>query len=141
VRRQLVRRLTPNYTVGAVVLLRDTDQRLLLIRQPHATGWSLPGGLAARHESPAQTAARELLEEVGVRLDASQLQPAVPNARVSAGSQQVDMVFTATVPASVALHTDPPEVAEAGWHAADALPELTPTTRTLLALYGMGSGA
>ncbi len=141
VRRQLIRRLTPNYTVGAVVLLRDADRRLLLIRQPHATGWSLPGGLSARHETPAQTAARELLEEVGVQLDAAQLQPAVPSARVSAVHQQVDMVFTATVPPSVALHIDPAEIIAVDWHAVDALPKLTPTTQALLALYGMRPSA
>ncbi len=136
-RTQLVRRLTPNYTVGAVVLLRDPDHRLLLIRQPRSSGWSLPGGLGARHDPPAQTAARELLEEIGVRLDAAALQPAVPNARVSPVGQQVDMIFTATVPASITLRTDPAEIAAVGWYSPDALPTLTPATRALLRLFSL----
>ncbi|MGH3545993.1 MAG: NUDIX hydrolase [Mycobacteriales bacterium] len=136
---QLVRRLTPNYTVGAVVLLRDPDHRLLLVRQPHAIGWSLPGGLAERHEAPAQTAARELAEEIDVRLDASAIQPANPNARVDPVSQQVDLVFTATVPASLTLRTDPAEIAAVDWYSPDALPALTPPTQALLGLYELRS--
>lgn len=140
-RGQLVRRLTPNYTVGAVVLLRDADDRLLLVRQPHAHGWSLPGGLAARREDPAHTAARELAEEVGVRLDISELTPAHPNARVSARSQQVDMVFTARVSADLVLTTDPAEISEAHWYHPQQLPPLTAPTRQLLVLYRLTPSA
>jgi 8-oxo-dGTP diphosphatase len=57
----------------AVGVLRASDGRVLLTeRKPgkDAAGfWELPGGQIEPGESPAQAAARELLEEVGVRAD------------------------------------------------------------------------
>jgi 8-oxo-dGTP diphosphatase len=54
---------------GAVV--RDDGGRLLLIRrgtEPGRGQWSLPGGRVEPGEQPAQAAAREVLEETGVRV-------------------------------------------------------------------------
>jgi 8-oxo-dGTP pyrophosphatase MutT (NUDIX family) len=141
VRRRLVRSLTPNYTLGAVVLVRDPAGALLLLRQPSATGWSLPGGLLERHETPSQAAARELAEETGIRIDSGVLRPAQPNARVSTASQQVDMVFLLDLrDGDPALNLDPVEVAEAAWFTTSSLPGLTPPTARLLAAYGLGPG-
>lgn len=57
----------------AVGVLRAPDGRVLLTeRKPgkDAAGfWELPGGQIEQGESPVQAAARELLEEVGVRAD------------------------------------------------------------------------
>jgi 8-oxo-dGTP pyrophosphatase MutT (NUDIX family) len=141
VRRRLVRLVTPNYTVGAVVLLRNPDGRLLLLRQPPGAGWSLPGGLLDRHEEPADGALRELEEETGLRLSPDQLVPAHPSAVVTARVQQVDCVFTATVDAAVALDLDPVEVLEARWYAPESLPWLTAPTARLLSHYGLGPWA
>lgn len=66
-RRGAVRAGTPGFTVGAVCLL-ERDGRLLMLRQPHREGWSLPGGLLSRRESAADAVQRELLEEIGVRV-------------------------------------------------------------------------
>ncbi len=138
-RRRLVQAVTPNYTLGAVVLLRDQADRLLLVRQPPGYGWSLPGGLLDRGETPQAAAARELAEETGVRLPPATLRPTDPNAQVNAVSRQVDMVFTATVDASTTgLAVDSVEIIEAGWYAIDALPALTVSTARLLARYGIG---
>jgi 8-oxo-dGTP pyrophosphatase MutT (NUDIX family) len=141
VRRRLVRFLTPNYTLGAVVLVRDPDGALLLLRQPSAVGWSLPGGLLERHETPAEAAARELAEETGIRVAPGVLRPAQPNARVSTASQQVDIVFLLDLhDGGPALSLDPVEVAEAAWFTTSGLPGLTPPTARLLAVYGLGPG-
>jgi hypothetical protein len=76
-----------------------------------------------------------------VVLDPSALTPAVPNAIVHAKGW-VDMVFTASVPASTTtLTVDGAEVYEAAWHPLDDLPRLTKATARLLALYGIGPGA
>ncbi|MCW2569197.1 MAG: pyrophosphohydrolase [Mycobacterium sp.] len=142
VRKHVVRAVTPNYTVGAVVLLRDPDGALLLLRQRPWKGWSLPGGLLDRLEEPAAGALRELVEETGIHLDPDDLGPATPNAVVYPRAQQVDCVFTATVdPAAVDLHLDPVEVQDARWFPADALPALTWPTVRLLAEYGLGPRA
>jgi 8-oxo-dGTP pyrophosphatase MutT (NUDIX family) len=138
-RRILVRTFTPNYTVGAVVMVRDSRGALLLLRQPPGHGWSLPGGLLGRRESPAQGAARELAEETGIEVAPEALEPANPNARVSTSAQQIDMIFTVTVDrAAVHLRVDPVEVLEAAWQNLDALPPLTVPTARVLAAYGIG---
>ncbi|HEX3732616.1 MAG TPA: NUDIX domain-containing protein [Mycobacteriales bacterium] len=139
-RGHLVRRLTPNYTVGAVAVVRDEHQRVLLVRQPHNHGWSLPGGLAERGEAPPQTAARELYEEVGISMPPEELKPGYPSARVNPRSQQVDMIFTVTVESDVELRTDPAEIVRAEWHAPDRLPRLTGPTDQLLRLCGVIDG-
>lgn len=139
VRNRLVRALTPNYTVGAVTLVRDHDGAVLLLRQPPGWGWSLPGGLLGRREDPARGAARELAEETGITVDPTELLPASPNARINAAAQQVDVIFTVTVDRSATTLTiDPVEVLEAGWYAIDDLPPLTVSTARTLALYGLG---
>jgi ADP-ribose pyrophosphatase YjhB (NUDIX family) len=139
VRIRLVRALTPNFTVGAVVLLRDPAGALLLLRQPPGFGWSLPGGLLDRREEPAHAAARELREETGIELSPDALTPTQPNARINVTAQQIDAVFTATVDRdATTFELDPVEVLEAGWFAPAALPPLTVATARLLAIYGMG---
>jgi ADP-ribose pyrophosphatase YjhB (NUDIX family) len=142
-RMWLVRRLAPTYTVGSVVLVRDTGgDRLLLLRQPPGRAWSLPAGLLARRESPIDGAVRELAEESGILLRPEQLRAAVPNALVHHRGQWVDMVFEAAVPAaSTPLRVDGAEVLEAAWHDLAALPPLTRQTARLLGRYGIGPRA
>lgn len=140
-RRWLVRRVAPTYTVGAVVLLRDAAApgHLLMIRQPANRGWSLPAGLLDRGEYPAAGAVRELAEETGVWLAPEALTPAVPNALVHPYGRWVDVVFEATVPAhTTALQVDGVEVVDAAWHDVTALPALSRATARLLACYGIG---
>lgn len=139
-RMWLVRRLAPTYTVGSVVLVRDTGaERLLLLRQPPGRAWSLPAGLLARRESPVDGAVRELAEESGIVLRPEQLRAAVPNALVHHRGQWVDVVFEASVPAeSTPLRVDGAEVLEAAWHDLVALPPLTRQTARLLGRYGIG---
>ena len=63
----------PVVAVAVGVLRAPAGRVLLTERKPgkDAAGfWELPGGQVAPGESPAQAAARELLEEVGVRADA-----------------------------------------------------------------------
>jgi ADP-ribose pyrophosphatase YjhB (NUDIX family) len=137
----LIRLLLGRYMVGAVALVRDAEQpeRLLLLRQPHAVGWSLPAGLLRRGERPVDGCARELAEESGIRLGPEEFTPAVPNALVHTNGRWVDVVFEATVPAStVTLDVDGAEIIEAGWYAVDSLPPLTLATARLLASYGIG---
>jgi 8-oxo-dGTP pyrophosphatase MutT (NUDIX family) len=136
-----VRLIGPTYVVGAVALVYDSEApgpgRLLLLRQPPGGGWGLPAGLLQRAEPPVVGAARELAEESGLVLDPAELTPAVPNAVVHAKGW-VDVVFTASVPASTAtLTVDGAEVYEAAWHPLDDLPVLTRATAHLLGIYGI----
>jgi 8-oxo-dGTP pyrophosphatase MutT (NUDIX family) len=119
------------------VRARPPHDRLLLLRQPPGTGWSLPAGLMDRGEQPVQTAARELEEESGIRLTTDELEPAVPNAIVHRAGW-VDCVFWAIVPPDTAVSVDGAEVYEAAFHPLDALPPLTVPTARLLGHYGIG---
>ncbi len=141
-RRRLVRLGSASYIIGAVTIVRDADApapgRILLLRQPPGPGWSIPGGLLNRGEPPAVSAARELAEETGIRVEPAQLRRGVPNAIVHTGGRWVDMVYEASVPADSVLRIDQAEVHEAAWHPLDDLPPLTAPTARLLAHYGIG---
>jgi ADP-ribose pyrophosphatase YjhB (NUDIX family) len=138
-RRRIVRIVAPSYTLGAIVLLRDGDDRILLLHQPPASGWSLPGGLLDRREAPVVGAARELREETGVEVLTTALRSCTPNALVYPFIQQVDCVFTATVDAgSTTIRVDGTEVRTARWFEVDQLPQLTSPTARLLGTYGIG---
>jgi 8-oxo-dGTP pyrophosphatase MutT (NUDIX family) len=138
-KRRIVRTFQPTYTIGAVVLVRDPEAaRILLLRQPPGTGWSLPAGLMDRGETPVQCAARELAEETGIKLPADQLRAANPNALVHTRGQWVDMVFETEIEPGDEFTVDAAEVIEAAWHRIDSLPPLTVSTSRLLAHYGIG---
>jgi 8-oxo-dGTP pyrophosphatase MutT (NUDIX family) len=135
-RQRIVRVVTPNYTLGSVVILRDQHERLLLLRQPPGRAWSLPGGLANRGESSAAAASRELAEETGIALPPEALTPATPSALVNPRSQQVDCVFMSTVDSNeFRIVVDPVEVIEGRWFTAEELPRLTRPTAALLRNY------
>ncbi len=141
-RRRIVRTIQPTYTIGAVTIVRDAQAaapgRILLLRQPPGSGWSIPGGLMDRGEQPIQCAARELREETGIDVPAERLSAASPNAIVHTKGRWVDMVFEVSVDPSDSFTVDEAEVLEAAWHRLDALPPLTVPTAQLLSYYGIG---
>src|SRR5581483_3242078 len=91
VRRVSIRAITVSYTVGAVLVLRREDGSILLVEQRHSPGWALPGGLLRRRESSAAGLAREVEEEVGLRLDIDRLP--LPVAVLAPRVRRVDIVY------------------------------------------------
>ncbi|GAA1336814.1 NUDIX domain-containing protein [Arthrobacter roseus] len=59
----------------AAVCIFDDDGRLLTVRKKDTSMFMLPGGKAERGETMAQTAARELQEEVGIVVEPGDLMP------------------------------------------------------------------
>lgn len=58
----------PRKRVGADMLIRDDQGRVLLVDPRYKPDWDLPGGMSEANEPPAQTVRRELKEELGLDL-------------------------------------------------------------------------
>jgi RimJ/RimL family protein N-acetyltransferase/8-oxo-dGTP pyrophosphatase MutT (NUDIX family) len=56
----------PRKRAIAQLMLRDARDRVLLCRLTYKDDWDLPGGVSEVGESPVETAARELQEELGL---------------------------------------------------------------------------
>jgi ADP-ribose pyrophosphatase YjhB (NUDIX family) len=119
----IVRRVAPAHTVGALCFL-EHEGRVLLLRQRHRRGWTLPGGLVNRGETAVQAVEREVGEETGLRIVVGQPFATVIEPHV----RRVDVLFRVTV-------DERPEVRVAGealtadWLAPDELGEIDdPTT-------------
>ena len=94
----LIRRLTPNYTLGALCLL-EHDGRILMLQQSHRQGWTLPGGLVDRGETAAEGVCREVREEIGLRVEVG-----MPIGTVTEPRQhRVDVIFHVPLEAPVGV--------------------------------------
>jgi ADP-ribose pyrophosphatase YjhB (NUDIX family) len=63
----------PRKRVGADMLIRDDQDQILLVDPRYKPGWDLPGGMSEANEPPAETARRELNEELDLDLHAGRL--------------------------------------------------------------------
>ncbi|MEV0366282.1 NUDIX hydrolase [Nocardia fusca] len=63
----------PRKRVGADALIRDEHGRLLLVDPKYKPDWDIPGGMAEANEPPLDAVLRELHEEPGLLLPASEL--------------------------------------------------------------------
>ena len=131
VRRLAVRLGTPSYTLGAVLVLRRGDGKVLLVDQRHTGGWALPGGLLRRGEGPAEGLAREVGEEVGIHLAPADLPEPMP--LVDPRTQRVDFVYVMNDAVGHASVEDEAEVRRVGWFSVDELPAMTEPTREIIA--------
>lgn len=52
---------------AAGALFFDEDGRVLLVRPSYKPGWEIPGGYLHPGETPSEAAAREILEELGIK--------------------------------------------------------------------------
>lgn len=117
--------------VGAAVLCRDADERILLVFDLFKQAWTLPGGLVDAEEDPAVAAGREALEEGGVEVEVG----AFLGLFAHAHPDRLQVVYAARprvpTPAPVPIHTH--EVSESRWVTrAEAESMLDPFTRRRL---------
>jgi 8-oxo-dGTP diphosphatase len=126
VRRGLVRAGTPGFTVGAICLL-ERDGRVLMLRQPHRVGWSLPGGLLDRGESSADAVVRELGEELGVQVEVGRPVTVV----VDSPLRRVDVIYRIRVAGDLAERAGG-EATSARWLRPDEIDEMDGPTRQIL---------
>ncbi len=130
---------------SVVVLPRDDDGRILLVRIADTGYWANIGGAIEPDESPEQAAIREAHEEAGVTLRLGPILGVVggPEFRMTYpnGDQTsyVSTVFDATVIGGTPT-PDGDETTEAEWWDAKALPynEMSAFTLALLRTVGLG---
>lgn len=105
----------PDIHVSAAVI-HDRDGRVLVVRKEGTTAFMQPGGKPEPDETPAQTLARELDEELGLRVEESRMRPLgrfVSAAANEPGHRVVADAFAFTIDAdAVAVRA---EIAELRW--------------------------
>lgn len=126
VRRTVVRAATPGFTVGAVVSIECGDETLFL-RQPHRSGWSLPGGLLGRGERPREAVVREVKEETGLTIEVGLPLTCQVNARV----RRVDVIYRLLVDHKPPVRVGG-EAKDHRWMRLDELPEADASTHEIL---------
>lgn len=114
----------PEIHVSAV-LISDPSGRALMVRKTGTTAFMQPGGKPEAGENAAQTAIREIREELGIALDELALRPLGTFRTAAANEAGFDVVadcFAVTIE-----HCDPTptaEIAEARWLAPADVDEL-----------------
>lgn len=126
------------YTAGVVGVVPNRDDRVLLLRHrfrvPYA--WGLPGGYLDDAESPNSALAREVLEELSVRVD---VRAGVLEHELNHASRTISYVVLAN-PVDEVRPRLGPELLDHRFCAADDLPEeLQPTHARVLERYWAGA--
>jgi 8-oxo-dGTP diphosphatase len=124
-----IRWIAPGHTVGALCFV-EWDGRVLLLRQYHRNGWTLPGGLLNRGEDAASAVVREVREETGLRIAVEFPFAAI----VEPGSRRVDILFHVPVNGDVDVRVAG-EAMRGAWLTPAEAGEVDEQTRTSLTAY------
>jgi len=111
----------PDIHVSAAII-HDADGRVLVVRKHGTTKFMQPGGKPEPGESPAQTLARELDEELGLKVDEAGLRPLgrfVSAAANEPGHRVIADAFALTIEADTV--TVQAELAELRWITPDEI--------------------
>ena len=63
---KIVRRARWPLTIGVRVIVRDDQDRVLLVRHTYTAGWHFPGGGIEKREAAVDAAVREVREEAQI---------------------------------------------------------------------------
>ena len=123
-------------SLGVRVIVLDASDRILLVRHTYIDRWHLPGGGVDKWEATDAAAAREVREETGIAATIERLHGVFHNRQEYKDDQVVVYVARAD---DTAWRADGFEIAEAGWFASDALPDVSPATRRRLDEFAAGT--
>ena len=118
--RLAVRWATPNFTVGAIGLITDREQRLLLVRTTYRQGWLPTGGFLGRREEPVEALRREVEEELGLQMGFQEPHRVFFDVR----RQSVTFVSVGLLPEGQVPQVRGPELSDVRWFALDEIPPL-----------------
>lgn len=130
----------PEAGCGAAIC--DEAGRLLLIqrlRQPEAGAWGLPGGKIDFGEPAAETARREIAEELGIKIEILGLACIAETINAGDGRHWVAPVFNARISSGTPAILEPEKHGGWGWFALDNLP--SPLTRAAQCWIGTAAVA
>ena len=119
----VIHAVSPLYSLGALVVVRNDAGEILLVRQAYKPRWGLPGGICKRGEEPYDAARREVFEETALRIEIA----GEPIADVDVVMRKVDMTYPARISPGASrfdVRANMPEIVECRWFALDDLPEL-----------------
>ncbi|HEV7951899.1 MAG TPA: NUDIX hydrolase [Candidatus Saccharimonadales bacterium] len=80
---------------SAVIILEDDQRKALIVKANYKTHWTFPGGMIDAGETPKQAAIREISEEVGLTIDADNVQFGWMAARHSEIADTYQFIFKA----------------------------------------------
>jgi 8-oxo-dGTP diphosphatase len=115
---RIERLLLPKYLVGAMAVVLDDADRILLFRHTYRNDypWGIPGGWLKAGEDPTDAVEREIYEESGYRVKA--LHPMVIGG--DRALCRLDLMFLCTLDGGAFRPSA--EVSDAGFFALDELP-------------------
>jgi ADP-ribose pyrophosphatase YjhB (NUDIX family) len=120
---RLYARASRGMTLGVRGVVTNAAGEVLLVEHTYMPGWHLPGGGVERGETAEQAMARELVEEVGVRVIGS---PALRAIHANLGQFRGDHVLVYRIDAWEACEaTSRGEILKMGWFAPSRLPQAT----------------
>jgi 8-oxo-dGTP diphosphatase len=117
----------PSVTVDVVLVTREPQPRVLLIRRKHdpfAGKWAIPGGFIDMDETLEDSARRELHEETGVRVEALEQLHTFGDPGRDPRGRTISVVYLAHVNPAEVHPQGADDAAEAVWHALDQPPPL-----------------
>jgi 8-oxo-dGTP pyrophosphatase MutT (NUDIX family) len=129
--------LTFLYVLGSqrTRVLLVSGNKVLVCHIWHSPGrWSLPGGGIHKKELPAEGAARELKEEIGIQLQPLELQPLGKIPYKSHGLRFECHFFVAEVDEQLPVRPRLPEIIDAAWIESKTLTVDNSETEVLKAL-------
>ena len=132
----------PRVGCGAAIIKEGKILLLQRLTQPEAGSWGLPGGKVDLYETAARATQREVMEEIGIGIEALDLLCLVEQIDATQGQHWVAPVYLVT------SFTDRPAIAEPNkhgglaWWPIDQPPNPLPTLRLLHCRVGVtGQGA
>jgi len=137
VRRWIVRVTHTHFVVSAGGIITDDQGRVLLLKHRFrpGSGWGMPGGFMKTGESPEETLQRELLEEIGLKLD----QPKLVMTRSFIEPRQLELVFRCRAAGDAEQLSF--EIQKVAWFFPNDLPDELPKDQAQLIKSVLGDGA
>lgn len=130
---RIERLLLPKYLVGAMAVVIDGKDRILLFRHTYRVDypWGIPGGWLKAGEEPTDAVEREISEESGYRIKA--LHPLVIGG--DKALRRLDLMFLCTLDGGEFRSS--PEVSDAGFFSLDELPGMVEPFHVQVARYAV----